>query len=124
MTLPGMNGIVRTAGLIAIMCSVLSMIASFISIIRYKAELAHGTPASGSEGFVLLASLPLVFLAYFVAGFITGVVIYSFNRAMLNATVSGDAVTSGFDDWSRLFMVAALGGVARVLVASAMVQRR
>ncbi|OAX39078.1 hypothetical protein K503DRAFT_690330 [Rhizopogon vinicolor AM-OR11-026] len=132
MTLPGMHGIARTAGLIAIMCSVLSMITSFISIIRYKAELAHGTHTSGSEGFVLLSrrsvlqSLPLVFLAYSVAGFITGVVIYSFNGAMLNATASGDAVTSKFEDWSRLFMVGVLGGVAGVLVASAMVnvQRR
>jgi len=55
MTLPGLNGIARIAGLVAIMCSVLSMITSFISIIRYKAELAHGTPTSGSEGFVLLS---------------------------------------------------------------------
>jgi hypothetical protein len=55
-TLPGMNGIARTADLIAIMCSVLSMIISFISIIRYKADSAHGMPASGSEGFVLLCA--------------------------------------------------------------------
>ncbi|OJA16595.1 hypothetical protein AZE42_08513 [Rhizopogon vesiculosus] len=63
-------------------------------------------------------------LSYSVAGFITGVVIYSFNGAMLNATANGDAVTSRFEDWSRLFMVGVLGGVAGVLVASAMVQRR
>ncbi|OAX30940.1 hypothetical protein K503DRAFT_806541 [Rhizopogon vinicolor AM-OR11-026] len=97
MTLPGMNGIARTAGFIAIMRSLSSMITSFISIIRYKTELALGTPASGSGGFVLLSSvlqsLPLVFLAYSEAGFITGVVIHSFNGAMLNATASGDAVT-------------------------------
>ncbi|OJA16203.1 hypothetical protein AZE42_00066 [Rhizopogon vesiculosus] len=127
-TLPGMNGIARTAGLIAIMCSVLSMITSFISIIPYKAELAHGTPTSGSEGFVLfsvhlsllalrwayvytsqrrsvLQSLPLVFLAYSVADFITGVVIYSFNGAMHNATASGDAVTSRFDVCSCLLLL-------------------
>ncbi|OJA09326.1 hypothetical protein AZE42_09530 [Rhizopogon vesiculosus] len=93
MTLPGMNGIARTADLIAIMCSVLSMIISFISIIRYKADSAHGMPASGSEGFrrSVLQSLPLVFLAYSVAGFITDVVIYSFNGEMLNATANGHA---------------------------------
>ncbi|OJA08185.1 hypothetical protein AZE42_08612, partial [Rhizopogon vesiculosus] len=43
---------------------------------------------------------------------------------MLNATANGHAVTSRFDDWSRLFMVGVLGGVARVLVASVMFQRR
>ncbi|KAG0695996.1 hypothetical protein DFH29DRAFT_244339 [Suillus ampliporus] len=95
MTLPGLNGIARIAGLVAIMCSVLSMTTSFISIMRHKTELAHGTPTSGSEGFVLLTrrsvllSLPLVFLAYSVAGFITGVVIYSFNGVVLNATTNG-----------------------------------
>lgn len=94
MTLPGLNGIARISGLVAIMCSVLSMTTSFISIMRHKTELAHGTPTSGSEGFVLLTrrsvllSLPLVFLAYSVAGFITGVVIYSFNGVVLNGTAN------------------------------------
>lgn len=95
MTLPGLSGIARMSGLVAIMCSVLSMTTSFISIMRHKTDLTHGTPTSGSEGFVLLTrrsvllSLPLVFLAYSVAGFITGVVIYSFNGVALNATANG-----------------------------------
>lgn len=95
MTLPGLSGIARASGLVAIMCSVLSMITSFISIMRHKTEMAHGTPTSGSEGFVLLTrrsvflSLPLVFLAYSVAGFITGVVIYSFNGVVVNGTANG-----------------------------------
>jgi hypothetical protein len=54
MTLPGLSGIARMSGLVAITCSVLSMTTSFISIMRHKAELTHGTPTSGSEGFVLL----------------------------------------------------------------------
>ncbi|KAJ8594528.1 hypothetical protein M405DRAFT_858044 [Rhizopogon salebrosus TDB-379] len=130
MTLPGLNVVARIAGLVAIMCSVLSMITSFIAIIRYKAELTHGTPTSGAEGFVLLSrrivllSLPLVFLAYSVAGFITGVVIYSFNGAMINATAGGLPVMNKFDDWCRLFAVGVLGGVAGVLIASVVVQRR
>ncbi|KAJ8595807.1 hypothetical protein M405DRAFT_837623 [Rhizopogon salebrosus TDB-379] len=78
MTLPGLNGIARITGLIAIVCSVLNMVTSFIAIIRYKAELTHGTLTSGAEGFVLLSmsrrsvllSLLLVFLANSVAGFI------------------------------------------------------
>jgi hypothetical protein len=55
MTLPGLNGIARITGLIAIVCSVLNMVTSFIAIIRYKAELTHGTLTSGAEGFVLLS---------------------------------------------------------------------
>jgi hypothetical protein len=54
MTLPGLSGIARMSGLVAIMCSVLSMTTSFISIMRHKTDLTHGTPTSGSEGFVLL----------------------------------------------------------------------
>ncbi|KAG1859317.1 hypothetical protein DFJ58DRAFT_840189 [Suillus subalutaceus] len=63
MTLPGLSGVARMSGLVAIMCSVLSMITSFISIIRHKAEMAHGTPTSGSEGFVLLTALSLALLS-------------------------------------------------------------
>jgi hypothetical protein len=72
----------------------------------------------------VLLSLPLVFLAYSVAGFITGVVIYSFNGALLNATAGGFPAVSRFDDWSRLFMIGVLGGIAGVLIASVVVQRR
>ena len=60
MTLPGLSGIARIAGLVVIMCSVLSMIMSFISIVKYKAELTHGTPTSGSKGFVLLSGSVLL----------------------------------------------------------------
>ena len=45
---------------------------------------------------------------------------------MLNATTTdnGLSVTSKFDDLSRWLTVGVLGGVAGVLIASAMVQRR
>jgi hypothetical protein len=72
----------------------------------------------------VLLSLPFVFLAYSVAGFITGVIIYSFNGAMLNATAGGLPVMSKFDDWCCFFTVGVLGGDAGVLFASVVVQRR
>ena len=72
----------------------------------------------------VLLSLLLVFLACFVAGFVTEVVIYSFNGVMLNATTNGFPVINRFDDWSRSFTVGVLGGVAGVLIVSAIVQRR
>jgi hypothetical protein len=57
MTLPGLNGIARTAGLVAIMCSVLSMTIYFIAIIRYRAELTHGELLIASMSLCLRSSL-------------------------------------------------------------------
>ncbi|KAI6042221.1 hypothetical protein EDC04DRAFT_2971771, partial [Pisolithus marmoratus] len=98
---PGLDSIARIGGLVAISCSVLSMVTSFLSIFRYKAEMAQGSAAvhhaaaAAREGFVflpcpsILLSLPLVFLAYSVAGFITGVVVYSFRTATINFAHAG-----------------------------------
>lgn len=54
MSFPGLDSITRIGGLVAITCSVLSMVSSFVSIFRYKAEMARGTGPS-AEGFVMLS---------------------------------------------------------------------
>ncbi|KAI6143945.1 hypothetical protein BKA82DRAFT_3983509, partial [Pisolithus tinctorius] len=87
---PGLDGIAHIGGPVAISCSVLSTVTSFLSIFQYKAELPQGSAAvhhvaaAAHEGFVLLPrrskillSLPLVFLVYSVAGFITSVIVYT-----------------------------------------------
>ena len=51
---PGLDSIARIGGLVAITCSVLSMVTSFASIFRYKAEMARGTSPT-AEGFVMLS---------------------------------------------------------------------
>lgn len=64
-----------------------------------------------------MMSLPLVFLAYSIAGFVTGIVIYSFR---------GVSVTPGhhYDDYTKWTVVGTLGGLAGVLVISAFLGRR
>lgn len=150
MSFPGLDSIARIGGLVAITCSVLSMVSSFVSIFRYKAEMARGSGPS-AEGFVMLSvrpfslpsrdfridvplrvlqrrsimlSLPLVFLAYSVAGFVTGVVIYSFRSATLNLAGVGSPVAAKFDEYTRFMVVGVLGALVGALIASAMVARR
>ncbi|KAH0840360.1 hypothetical protein J3R83DRAFT_1383 [Lanmaoa asiatica] len=129
MSFPGLDSIARIGGLVAITCSVLSMVSSFASIFRYKAEMARGTGPS-AEGFVMLSrrsfmlSLPLVFLAYSVAGFVTGVVVYSFRSATINLASTGSPVAAKFDEYTRFMVVGVLGALAGVLIASTMAARR
>ncbi|KAG6332906.1 hypothetical protein ID866_6184 [Astraeus odoratus] len=129
MTLPGLGSIARIGGLVAISCSVLSMVTSFVSIFRYKSEIAQGAAHAAGEGFVLLPrrsimlSLPLVFLAYSVAGFITGVVVYSFRSATINFAHAGMPVASKFDEYARWMVVGVLGALTGVLIASVIVTR-
>ncbi|KAI6043664.1 hypothetical protein EDC04DRAFT_3138304 [Pisolithus marmoratus] len=133
---PGLDSIARIGGLVAISCSVLSMVTSFLSIFRYKAEMAQGSAAvhhaaaAAREGFVflprrsILLSLPLVFLAYSVAGFITGVV-YSFRTATINFAHAGmPAVAVKFDEYARWMVVGVLGALTGVLIASVVVSKR
>lgn len=54
MSFPGLDSVARIGGLVAIIFSVLSMVSSFVSIFRYKADMARGTGPS-AEGFVLLS---------------------------------------------------------------------
>ncbi|EGO02346.1 hypothetical protein SERLA73DRAFT_104765 [Serpula lacrymans var. lacrymans S7.3] len=131
MTLPGLDTISRIAGLVAIVCSTASMIASLMAFIRYKTDVTRPTSTIGGEGFVfitrrsMILSLPLVFLAYSIAGFVTGVVIYSFRGATVTFTSSGIPIVAyRFDEWMRWIIVGVLGTFAGVLIASTVLTRR
>lgn len=54
MSFPGLDSIARIGGLVAITCSILSMVSSFASIFRYKTEMVRGSGPS-AEGFVMLS---------------------------------------------------------------------
>jgi len=130
MSLHGLDSIARIGGLVAITCSVLSMVTSFVSIFRCKAEITRGVSHSGGEGFIMLSrrsimlSPPLVFLTYSVAGFITGVVLYSFRSATINLASAGSPIAAKFDEYTRFMAIGVLGALAGVLIASALVSRR
>ncbi|KAI6043675.1 hypothetical protein EDC04DRAFT_2599952 [Pisolithus marmoratus] len=118
---PGLDSIARIGGLVAISCSVLSM----------GSVAVHHAAAAAREGFVflprrsILLSLLLVFLAYSVSGFITGVVVYSFRTATINFAHAGmPAVAVRFDEYARWMVVGILGVLTGVLIASVVVSKR
>ena len=53
-TLPGLHSIAQIGDLVAILCSVLSMLTSFVSISRYASEAVQGTEETTGEDFILL----------------------------------------------------------------------
>ncbi|KAI6152681.1 hypothetical protein BKA82DRAFT_1008437 [Pisolithus tinctorius] len=117
----GLDGIARIGGLVAISCSVLRV---------GSAAVLHAA-ATACEGFVFLPRrsvllfLPLAFLAYSVAGFITGVVVYSFRTATINFAHAGMPVVAvKFDEYARWIVVGVLGALTGVLIASVMVASR
>lgn len=71
-----------------------------------------------------MLSIPLVFLAYSVAGFVTGVVVYSFRSSTLNLASVGSPVAAKFDEYSRLMIVGVLGALGGALIVSTVAARR
>jgi len=65
-----------------------------------------------------MLSLPLVFLAYSVAGFIMGVIVYSFRSTTINFAHAGMPVAAKFDEYVRWMVIGVLGALTGVLIAS------
>ncbi|KAI6043667.1 hypothetical protein EDC04DRAFT_2890594 [Pisolithus marmoratus] len=95
-----------------------------------SAAVCHAA-AAAREGFVFplrrstLLSLPLVFVMHFMAGFITGVVVYSFRTATINFAHAGiPAVAVKFDEYARWSVVGVLGALTGASIASVVVSKR
>ncbi|TEB32087.1 hypothetical protein FA13DRAFT_1754558 [Coprinellus micaceus] len=132
LTLPGMTGAARIAGFVAISCAVGSMLASTIAFIRFRNEFSGVVDRTsinhrivGGEGLVgisnraVVNSLPLVFVAYSVIGFVVGLTIYSFRGTDLDGPSSSSPADTGLSawvfgqgaKWSALGLLGAAGGV-------------
>jgi hypothetical protein len=61
----------------------------------------------------VLLSLPLVFLLYAIAAFITGISLYAF-RGLKTTTTGG----RHFDDFTRWAVIGSVGGLACILLTS------
>lgn len=127
MTLPGLDDVARLAGMIAILFSASSMVSSVFALFRYKADVERTVVYVGGEGLMLLSqrsivmSLPLVFLAWAIAAFVTGITFYSFRGATLTSRV---VIKAPFQDYTHWAMVGTLGGLAGILMMSALLARR
>ncbi|EIN11100.1 hypothetical protein PUNSTDRAFT_64302 [Punctularia strigosozonata HHB-11173 SS5] len=128
-SLPGLDDLSRIAGLLAILCSTASMASTVIALFRYKTDVERSAQYyMAGEGLVVLTrrsivmSLPLVFLAWAVAAFITGVTMYSFRGFTLTAPGSG-VYKQPFDKYTQWTIAGTLGGLVGVLVTSVLLVR-
>jgi len=69
----------------------------------------------------VVMSLPLVFLAYSIIGFIAGIVLYSFRGVTVT---NSDLAVHHFDDYTRWTVVGVLGGLAGMLTTSVLLLKR
>jgi hypothetical protein len=136
-TLPGIDDVSRLAGFLAILLSASSLIAAVIALFRYKSDIENPIVYPRGEGLVLLSvrvlwiflphkadrnrnpkrrsvllSLPLVFLLYAIAAFITGIALYAFRG--LTSSVGG----RHFEDFMQWAVIGTVGGLACILLTS------
>ncbi|KDR84460.1 hypothetical protein GALMADRAFT_714456 [Galerina marginata CBS 339.88] len=126
LSLPGLDAVARTAGMVAVLFAAFTMAATGVAVLRHKADLER-PPHVGVEGLMVVSrrsialSLPLVFLAYSIIGFITGIVLY---------TLRGVSVTdpsthkNAFEDYTRWTVVGVVGGLAGIVTTSMLLVRR
>ncbi|KAF9008065.1 hypothetical protein BDQ17DRAFT_1237288 [Cyathus striatus] len=127
LSLPGLDSVARVAGLVAILFASFSMASTIVAIFRYKTDMARTLSLVGGEGMLIVPrrpivmSLPLVFLAYSILGFITGIVTYSFRGVILSDPT---LIQDNFDDYTRWTVIAILGALAGMLTMSLLLSRR
>ncbi|KAF9445219.1 hypothetical protein P691DRAFT_282686 [Macrolepiota fuliginosa MF-IS2] len=124
LSLPGLGNLARLAGLIATLFASFSMAATLVAIFRYKADMVRSAPQI-SEGVMwisqrsLIFSLPMVFLAYALIGFITALVLYSIRGvSVTNAAFVPNRIAS--TSWTT---VTAIGVVAGTLTSLLLLRR-
>ncbi len=66
-------------------------------------------------------SLPVVFLAWGIAAFITGITFYSFRGASFTSKV---VIRQPFTDYTHWAVVGGLGGLTGMLIVSILLTRR
>jgi hypothetical protein len=135
-TLPGIDDVSRVAGFLAILLSASSLISAVIALFRYKADIENPIMYPRGEGLVLLSvcalefcprkanmnwnlkrrsvllSLPLVFLLYAIAAFITGIALYAFRG--FTSSVGG----RHFQEFTQWAIIGTIGGLACILLTS------
>jgi len=104
MTLPELDSITRIGGLVAILCLSTQTAGEGFVLLPVSVITLSPVTDTDTDGVFqrrsIMPSLPLVFLAYSVAGFITGVVIYSLRSATINFAHAGMPVATKFDEYA------------------------
>ncbi|KZT06446.1 uncharacterized protein LAESUDRAFT_653443 [Laetiporus sulphureus 93-53] len=122
-SLVGLDEMSRLAGLVAILFSASSMVSAVIALFRYKSELEHTVEHVGGEGLIFLSrrsivmSIPLVFLAWAVAAFITGITYYTLRGNTATGRVVMKYPHETYTHWT---VVGGTGGLAGMVIMSAL----
>ena len=119
--------------MIAILFSASSMVSAVVALFKYKAEVERSIVYVGGEGLMILSvctfifplhenipddnsqrrsivmSLPVVFLAWAIAAFVTGITFYSFRGVTLTTKV---IIRESFTDYTHWAVLGSLGGLA------------
>ncbi|KZT29536.1 hypothetical protein NEOLEDRAFT_1056631 [Neolentinus lepideus HHB14362 ss-1] len=127
LSFPGLDDVARVSAFLTVLCSVASMVSWVISMFRYNnTELERTVRFVGQEGMVVISkrsvvmSLPLVFLAYSLIAFVTGVTIYSFRGFSIT---NSKIIVRHFDEYTKWTVVGTLGGFGGVLLTAALLAR-
>ncbi|KAL1940042.1 hypothetical protein VTO73DRAFT_9377 [Trametes versicolor] len=127
LSLPSLDDVARLTGFLAILFSASSMVSSVLALFRYKTDIDRSVVYIGSEGLTHLSrsrvimSLPLVFLAWAIAAFMTGITFYSFRGATVTSRMD---VKHPFEAYTHWAVVATLGALGGMLFVAALLSRR
>jgi len=127
LTLPGLDDIARLAGMIAILFSASSMVSAVAALFKFKADMERTVVYIGGEGLMvtsrrsIVMSLPIVFLAWAIAAFVTGITFYSFRGVTLTNKV---VIRQPLVDYTHWAVVGSLGGLVGILLVSGIMARR
>ncbi|KAI0048075.1 hypothetical protein FA95DRAFT_1135798 [Auriscalpium vulgare] len=120
-SLPGLDDVARVAGFVAILLSATSLASGVLAVFRYKVDIERIPSYARGEGLItkrsVLLSLPLVFLIWAIIAFITGVTLYAFRGL---ATTSPGAISRHFQEYTQWAVVGTVGGLAGMLITSAL----
>jgi L-asparagine transporter-like permease len=113
--------------MVAVLFAAFAMAATGVAVLRHKADLERPVPHIGVEGLMVISrrtialSLPVVFLAYSIIGFITGLTLY----ALRGASLTDPTLTkNSFEDYTRWTVVGVVGALAGIVTTSMLVLRR
>ncbi|KAF8528644.1 hypothetical protein JB92DRAFT_2863754 [Gautieria morchelliformis] len=118
LVLPELNGTSRTAALISALCAASSLVSFVITLNGRDYRLRMQKTSLGRSYSAILASLPLVMLAYALCAFLIGVIAYS---------IAGSDTTSrneSFGKYTGWVVIAVWIALAAVLATSAAVTKK
>ncbi|KAK0212739.1 hypothetical protein DFS33DRAFT_1377207 [Desarmillaria ectypa] len=127
LSLPGLDNVARIVGLLTVLFSAFSLTSTVIAIFKYKSDAERAVSFIGGEGLMLISrrhilySLPLVFLAYAIIGFVVGIVLYSFRGVSITGS---PLIEHHFQEYTRWTVVGFLGGLLGILTTSIVLMKQ